>query len=456
MTDDSRHQPGPKTPVGDFSVASARGGVPLLGHAAQLLFKPLDFLASLPDQGDLVKIRMGPWPVHVVCHPELVHRLLASDRCFDKGGPLYDRLRDLIGDGLASCPYAIHRRRRRLVQPAFHHTRLPLYATVMTRQIDETTSSWADGQVLDLRNELTGLATRVLSRTIFTADFSGPAIAALIPYAELITSKLSWRLLWDAALKGVPTPGKRHFTRTTEELRSAVYTMARRYRASDTDHGDLMSMLLSARDDDGSGLTDAEIFAEVVTMVLAGTGTVPNTLSWAFHSLAQHPDIEKRLHSEVDEVLGGRCATWDDLPALPLTGRIFTEAMRHFPSDWLVTRVTTEDTEVAGLRLAAGSVVAYSGQVVHRRPDVYPQPDLFLPDRWLDTGRKPPRGAFLSFGGGARKCIGDKFGTIEGVLALSTIAARWRLEPARPGRSRSTSSSRRSARPPAMRLVARG
>lgn len=438
-----------------FSAASAPGALPLLGHAVQMFVRPLEFLASLPAHGDLVRIKLGPWPIHVACHPELAHQVLASDRRFDKGGPMFESLRNLVGDGLASCPHSRHRRQRRLMQPAFHPDRLPGYARAMSEQIDEATRSWREGQVMDVQEVMAALATRILAKTMFTADFCGPAVSAVVPYAEMITEGLTTRVLIEELLPGLRTPGRRRFDRMTEALRTAVYDMAERYRADGADRGDLLSTLLAARDDDGGALSDAEVFAEVVTMILAGTGTVSHTLSWAFRMLGGHPEIERRLHAEVDEVLGGRCATWDDLPDLKLAGRVFKEALRTFPSDWLVTRTTTEDTELAGRALPAGSLVAYSGQTVHRRADLYPQPQRFHPDRWLDERHKPPRGSFLVFGGGGRKCIGDRFGTVEGVLALSTIAARWRLVPDRPRRARATALPTRSTRTQAMRLTAR-
>ncbi|MBH1937777.1 cytochrome P450 [Streptomyces sp. AV19] len=437
-----------------FSMASAPGALPLLGHAIKMLRAPQKFLASLPSHGDLVEVRMGPWRIHVLCHPELVHRVLTTDKVFDKGGPMIDRLRMLIGDGLASCPHDRHRRRRRLVQPAFQRKRLSLYADVMTEQITGVTSAWRDGQVLDLHSEMSRISTRVLAGTMFTADFCGSAIATVSPYSEMIAKDMTRRLLTPEFLRRVPTRGKRRFDRVTRDLHSAVLAMADRYRRTGTDRGDLMSMLLEARDD-GDRLSDEEIFGEVVTMILAGTETVAYTLDHAFRFLARHPGVEEELHAEVDSVLNGRSATWDDLPRLGLAERILRETLRLNPNDWLVTRQTTEDTELAGRLLPAGSLVAYCGYAIHRRADLYPQPERFLPGRWENQQRLPSDGTFLAFGEGGRRCIGDVFGMVEGTLALSTIAARWRFESVRAGRLRPTLRMPCFARPKSMRAVAR-
>ncbi|MFI1769743.1 cytochrome P450 [Streptomyces sp. NPDC020800] len=440
-----------RKPGAAFTAGAAPGRLPLLGHGHVLLRRPLPFLASLPSYGDLVEVRVGPMPFHVICHPELAHHVLTSDRLFDKGGPMFSKLRDLVGDGLASCPHAQHRRLRRLVNPAFRADRLPGYAEVMTAQTYAVTEHWQHGQVVDLHDQLLAVSARTLARTIFTAEHCADAVAAAVPFAQMITSGLTAHLLTPAALRSVPTPAKRRFVRRTAELRTAVLEAIGRYRRDGVDRGDLLSILLAEHD--GDQLTDEEVFTEVVGMAIAGVETVASTLNWTFRLLYRHPEIERRLHAELDQVLGRRPPTWADLPALELTGRVFQEALRLFPSDWLLTRVTTEDTELAGRALPAGSIVAFSGYAVHQRADLYARPAAFDPDRWADP--RLPRGGFLSFGGGGRKCIGDVFGTVEGTLALATIAGRWRFVPARPSRARPMPRTQRAALGYPMRVTAR-
>lgn len=446
---------GPGEPVrhpdAGFVAGMAPGRLPLLGHGHVLLRRPLPFLASLPSHGDLVEVRVGPKPFHVICHPELAHRVLTSDRVFDKGGPMFNKLRDLVGDGLASCPHARHRRQRRMVQPAFRADRLPGYAEVMTAQTLAVTAGWRHGETVDLHGQLLTVSARTLAHTIFTAEHCADAVAAAVPFAQMITSGLTAELLTPAVLKSVPTPTRRRFARRTAELRTAVLEAIGRYRREGVDRGDLLSILLAERD--GDRLTDEEVFVELVGMAIAGVETVASTLNWAFRLLHRHPDIERRLHAEVDRVLGGRAPTWDDLPRLELTGRVFQEALRLFPSDWLLTRVTTEDTELAGRALPAGTLVAFNGYAVHQRADLYPRPTVFDPDRW--AGPRLPRGGFLSFGGGGRKCIGDAFGTVEGTLALAAITGAWRLAPARPSRVRPAPLRPRQALGYPMRVTAR-
>jgi cytochrome P450 len=153
-----------------LTIGSAPGALPLLGHALALGRTPLDFLASLPAHGDLVRVKLGPRPAYVVCHPALVHQILVEDRTFDKGSPTFDKGRKVLGNGLATCGHRDHRRQRRLVQPAFHRDRTPGYARVMTEQITTVPQPWRDGQVLDVLAVMNALTTAVTTRILFAAE----------------------------------------------------------------------------------------------------------------------------------------------------------------------------------------------------------------------------------------------------------------------------------------------
>ncbi|HSZ29668.1 MAG TPA: cytochrome P450, partial [Pseudonocardiaceae bacterium] len=199
-----------------------------------------------------------------------------------------------------------------------------------------------------------------------------------------------------------------------------------------TDHGDLLGALLSTRDPDGNnqGLSETEILDQVVSFFGAGTEATANTLAWALHLLTQHPDIRARLHTELDTVLAGRPATHADLPRLEFTSRVIRETLRLWPSAWMFTRMVTADTDLGGHHLPAGTIIVYSPYLLHHHPDLYERPDRFDPDRWLpEAAQVIPRHAYIPFGGGARKCIGDTFGFTEATLALATITTRWHLQP---------------------------
>ncbi len=433
-------------PAARFTAATAPGGLPLLGHAPAFARRPLAFVARLPAHGDLVRLRLGPLDAYVACHPELVRRLLAEDRTYDKGGLVLDRAREVLGDGLATCPAAAHRRQRRMLQPAFHRDRLPGYAAMMAEEIAGTTASWRDGDTIDVPAAMYRLTTAVTARCLFAAHER----AGSLPVHEsmdVITRGVGRRVMMPLpGVDRIPTPGNRRFRRARQDLREITERLIADYRAVGTDHGDLLSMLLGARDEDGQGLSDAEIHDHVVTFLLAGMETTAATLSWAWTLLAANPSVRARLHTELDTVLDGRPARHEDLPALPLTARIVSETLRLYPPVWILSRTVTTATELGGHRVPAGATILFSPYLLHRRADLFPCPDRFDPDRWLTTARPAP-GTYAPFGLGARRCIGETFGTTEAALAIATIAARWTITPT-PGRPvRPTRSSSLSPRP---------
>jgi pentalenene oxygenase len=422
----------------DNSFATAPGALPLFGHTLRFLRDPLHFLRSLPAFGDVVTIRLGPVNALVVCTPELTRRVLVDDRTFDKGGFLFDRGREVVGNGLATCPYQEHRRQRRLIQPTFHRANLPAYAREMSAQVRAAADAWQPGRTIDVLAETTMLSLRTATATFFSAT---PAAVreSLITDMATVGAEAYRRMLLPPRAAAIPTPGKRRFDRARTRFRQTVDCVIADYRADNVDRGDLMSMLLAAQDDlagpDAQGyLSDDEVSDQVMTFFFAATETLGASLAWALHLLGRHPRIEERLHAEVDAVLNDRVATFEDLPRLEVTRNIITETQRLYPPTWLLTRRTTVDTELGGRAVLAGTVVVYSPYLVHHRADLYRDPERFDPDRWVpERAKSIPRDAYLAFGAGARKCIGDSVAMTEATLALATIAARWRLEPA-PGR----------------------
>ncbi|MFJ4594570.1 MULTISPECIES: cytochrome P450 [unclassified Kitasatospora] len=429
-----------------YTSATAPGALPLLGHAPAFVRRPLEFVAGLPAHGDLVRLRLGPLDAYVACHPELVRQLLTEDRTYDKGGLVLDKAREVFGDGLATCPAAAHRRQRRMLQPAFHRDRLPGYAAMMAEEIAGTTASWSDGDVVDVPAAMYRLTTAVTARCLFAAHERAGALP-VHDSMDVITRGVGRRVMMPLpGADRIPTPGNRRFRRARQDLKEVTRRLIADYRAAGTDHDDLLSMLLSARDEDGRGLTDAEIHDQVVTFLLAGMETTAATLSWAWTLLAAHPAIRDRLHAELDTVLDGRPARHEDLPALPLTARVVTETLRLYPPVWILSRVVAADAELGGHRVPAGATILFSPYLLHRRADVFACPARFDPDRWL-TNTRPSPGTYAPFGLGPRRCIGDVFGTTEAALAIATIAARWTVTPT-PGRPvRPTRSSSLSPRP---------
>ncbi|MFE9749444.1 cytochrome P450 [Saccharothrix saharensis] len=411
-------------------IPMARGRLPVVGHAWPMMRDPLGFLGSLAAQGPLVRIAFGPVEAVVVCDAELMRQVFRDDRTFDKGGPFTDRVREVVGNNLSTCPHHEHRRQRRLLQPAFHVGRFDAYGRTMAAQIADRVDSWRAGQVLDVLAEMTMLTTNVLTATMFSDTLSAAELKQSQEDAEVLTTDVLQRMMMPRALTRLPLPVNRRFERAHTRIRGTVEAIVTARRAEGGDRGDLLSALLAGYDEESTGadrtLSDEEVVNQMLTFHLAGSETTAVTLTWALHLLARHPELERRLHAEVDAVLAGRTAGPDDVAALEFTGRVVTETLRLRSPVYVLTRQVTADTELGGHRLPAGTVVAYSPYPVHHDPDLYPDPHRFDPDRW-DPARKPARHAFVPFSNGARKCIGDKFSLMEATLALASIVARWRL-----------------------------
>lgn len=415
-----------------FSAAAAPGALPIIGHGWALLRRPLDFTASLASHGDLVTIRLGPLRAYVPCHPELLWQVLTDDRTFDKGGWMYDKARALAGNGLPLCPRRDHLPQRRLMQPGFRRRKLERYSEVMVDEIRAMTASWRDGQIIDAFPTLFDMALRTVTRTLFRTGVDPDSVEGFRRALAAALGSFLPRLMVPRCLEHLPLPMFHRLQRVMQDLLHARDRLIAECAHDGDADGSLLSAMLAAQQKESYGrLSDENIDEQVLPLLIAGSDTAAASIAWALHLLAQHPDAEHRLHEEVDGVLDGRSAQWSDVPALPYTSRVLKEALRLYPPAWLLTRVTTVPTRLAGQELRPGSTVVFSSAAVHRHPGFYSDPDVFDPDRWLPHhADRLPRGSYVPFGAGPRKCIGDGYGMVEATLALATITHRWQLRSA--------------------------
>ncbi|WP_189548187.1 cytochrome P450, partial [Streptomyces gelaticus] len=400
-------------PPSTYTMKTAPGAWPLLGHLPRLLRDPLAFLRSLPADGDLMWVRIGPWRAVVVCDAGLTRRALLEDRAFDKGGAFYDRVREVVRDGVLTCPHQDHRRQRRLVQPAFRPTQQPGYAHVMTKHIDALVGSWRDGEEIDVLTQMQRLTTRIAAETMFGASLTSATTGTVIEDLAIVVPGVARRLLMPPLLDRIPSPANRRYDRARRRLRHSIRQAVIDSQTAGTGERDLMSMLATlngttpvpeAQETQEPALSDTELIDQAVTLFLAGVETLATAMAWALHLLAEHPAVLERMHTEVDTVLAGRTsAAYEDLPSLQLTGRVITEALRLRPPLWMATRTTPAEAELGGHRIPAGTNVVWSPYLLHHRPDLFPSPTVFDPDRWNPQHSTPPsRDACIPFGGGAR------------------------------------------------------
>jgi pentalenene oxygenase len=406
----------------------APGALPLAGHAHSIIRNPLGFLRTLAPYGDIVRVRLGPITALVLCDPALVRQVLLNDRLFDKGGPTYERAREFLGDSLSTCPHSQHRQQRRRLQPAFHATRLPQYTRTMTDQIGVVTRTWRDGQTIDVMAETKKITVRVLTRSIFGTDLSDREIEQISRGIDDLTAGMHARMFLPAPLDRLPTPRNVRYHRANSTIRGIVQRLIdedRRRPVGASGPETLLSLLTADDWDDDGPLSDADILDQATSFLLAGMETTAEAMAWALCLAVQHPEVMARLRAETAEVLAGAPAQWEHLPELRLTTSIINETLRMYPGLWITTRVATADTRLGGHPIASGSHLLISPYLLQHRPDIYPDPDRFDPDRWTDPDPSRPLDAFIPFMAGARKCMAADFAVTEAVLTLATLTDAW-------------------------------
>lgn len=404
----------------------------LLGNMAAFQRDALEFITACARQhGDVVRTRFLYTPVYFLNHPDHIEYVLqTNNRNFIKPmslrTPFFVRL---AGRGLLTSEGDFWLKQRRLAQPAFHRERINAYGEVMVAYAERMLDSWRDGETRDIHQEMMRLTLAVVARTLFDADVTdaadevGEALEVVMePFASQATIK--WML--DNRL---PTSGNRRFHRAVDRLDTIIYRIIGERRASNRDHGDLLSMLLQAKDEAGASMSDQQLRDEVITLFLAGHETTALVLSWTWYLLGQHAEMEAKLHAELQTALGGRRPTMADIPRLPYTEMVIKEAMRLYPPGWGVGREALKDCEIGGYRVPAGAQIFMFQWVVHRDDRFFEQAGEFRPERWAgDSVKQLPRFAYFPFGGGPRVCIGSAFAMMEAVLLVATIAQRFRLK----------------------------
>jgi cytochrome P450 len=395
---------------------------------------PLAVMSDLHrSHGDLVHFRIGPQHVYVVLRADLIREVLVKHGKSFKKGPGFEAAKIVLGEGLLTSEGDFHLRQRRMLQPAFHRRRVAAYAGIMVEEAARVGDAWGDGEVRNVAVEMSGLALRVVTRALFGAELDddardiGRAVAEVGEFFDYLTIALLPVLL------RTPLPRVRRFRRGIDDLEGATARVIAGRRSADADgDGDLLSILLAARDveGDGTGMSDEQIRDEALTLITAGHETTANGLTWTWHLLAGHPHVEERFHAELAQVLGGRPPEVDDAAALEYTEAVILEAMRLYPPAWGIERRAVRDQEIGGYVIPAGAAVLMPTFVTNRDPRLYPDPLRFDPERFLGAAAAArPDWAYPLFGAGTRKCIGVGFAMLEAVLVMAELGRRFRLRP---------------------------
>lgn len=389
---------------------------------------PLKSLTGMAaEYGDVARFRWGPRYEYLLNHPELVEQVLVTDqRSFMKGQALQETKR-VLGQGLLTSEGAFHLQQRRLMQPLFHRRRIVEYGDAMVECAERLLLRWRDGETRDVHEEMTRLTLDVVARTLFASEVGAEATEIGAALGDAMESLQRFMLPFYGALEHLPLPTVRRLHAARRRLDATIYRLIAERRA-DPGGRDLLSLLLETRDEGGRPMTDEQVHDEAMTIFLAGHETTAVALTWTWMLLARHPEVERRLHGELDEELDGRAPAVADLPRLEYTRRVLKESMRLYPPAWLIGRRALADVELGGYVVPAGSVVLLSPWVTHRDSRFFEEPLRFDPERWTTQAEaaRPPF-SYFPFGGGVRRCIGEPFALMEARLLLAAIARRWRL-----------------------------
>ncbi len=400
--------------------------------ARQLLTNQFDFfLSTAREFGGISYVRVGPIRFCLVTGADFVHDILVKQYQRLEKGAAYHIARTVLGNGLLTSDGEAHLRQRRLCQPAFRGDRIKRYTPTITDCADSVRSQLEEG-TLDIFPEMSRLTLAVASRTLFNARTESQSEEVSGALTDVMQS-WNWRNVPVARVLqrfGVPYRGSRSLRRARQRLNDILYNIITDHRASGEDGDDLLSMMIHAVDEEGDGksMTNTELYDQSMTMFLAGFETIATTLTWLWYLVSQHPEVEARLHDEVDSVLQGRLPVHDDAQRLVYTRQVFAETMRLYPAVWLMSRQATEDVATGPYVIPRGTHILFCPFVTHRNPEYFTDPELFNPDRWAgDAEQNLPEMAYYPFGGGVRRCMGEPFAWVEGPLIVSILAQTWKM-----------------------------
>jgi cytochrome P450 len=400
-----------------------------LGEAIAFRRSPLTYLQALATTyGDVVHFRLGWRNAFLLNHPDLVQEFLVVHASKQVRGPVMQRGRAVMGEGLLTSEDPLHATQRRLIQPAFHRERLARHAQVMGEYSSKACSRWRVGEIIDLSKEMMGLTLQILGKTLFNQQIDedageiGEAVTALMSLVDLVFVPFSQHLM------RLPLPGMRRLKKVRERLDRLIYGLIEERMRVGTGGDDLLSMLLQHQFRDGNReQAIRQVRDECLTILLAGHETMANALTQTLFLLAQHPEQADRIRAEVDRVAGKKDLDAEDYERLPFTRSVLAESMRLYPPVWVLGRALKQSCSIGPYTAPRNSILFASQYLLHRDARFFAQPDMFHPDRFLGSGKRH-QFAYFPFGIGPRRCIGEGFALMEGVLSLGTILRRWEVE----------------------------
>jgi cytochrome P450 len=384
------------------------------------------FVASARQYGDVVPMRVVNRRLVLLSHPDLIEEVLTVHARRTTKTALLQSLRPVLGDGLLLSEGDTWLRQRRLMQPAFRREAVAGSAPVIVESAERELSTWSPRVPVNVLPAMLRMTLDAAARTLFGTDVEGreeEVAGALLVALERFRSRFDSLL---TVPDQVPTRANVRLRAAVRRLDRLVDGMVARHTAVG-DRDDLLGLLLRARDEDGSRMSDRQLRDEVRTLLLAGHETTANALTWITYLIARHPDVGDSLAEEARRVAHTRTLGESDAPRLRYAGMVVKEALRLYPPSWGITRQATEDCCVGPYRVRRGVHIAMCQWIVHRDARWFRDPHTFRPQRWADEDGRRPRYTYFPFGGGQRLCIGAPFAMLELVLSVATLARRYRV-----------------------------
>lgn len=399
------------------------------GNISQVGQRRVDFFLELArTYGPLASFRIGRWRLFLASDPNLIHQVLVTDAKHYIKHFGARTFKPILGNGLVTSEGDFWLRQRRLLQPAFLKAKVQSYAPIMTELTEAMLQRWKNAGSINLEFEFSTLTSAIALKTLFGLEDHGDRerIDESLRLAfDLMTARLDMPFQIPTWL---PTPSNLRLGRAIGEVDRVVNGFIAAGRARPHPGNDLLSTMIAAQDADGAQMTDRQLRDEAMTLYLAGHETTALTLTWCWYLLSQHPEAEIKLVDEWRRVLGGRSPSATEVSALPYTAAVINESMRLYPPVYVIGREAKKDLELGGYRVKRGYTVLMSQWVNHRDPAHFPDPENFVPERWLDgLAARLPKFAYYPFGGGQRMCIGSHFATMEAAIVLATVGQKYRF-----------------------------
>ena len=394
-------------------------------------FEPIGLFQYLAKEfGDIVHYKIGHLGILFLNDPDYIREILVVQNDNFVKERTVQRMKMLLGEGMINSEGMQHRVQRKAAQPAFHRQRVTGYAQQMVAEAVTVSESWHNGEQIDLADDMMRLTLRIVAKTLFDTELGGE-VQELTEAINDVMKMYNFLVALPAVelLVHLRVPGVAGFAKAKRKVDGVVYRMIEAHRERAKDSGDLLDMMLRSEQDfpAETGSANESLRDQVITIFLAGYETVANALIWTWYLLSQHPEVERKMHEELDRVLGGRAPTVDDVPQLRYLEIVLAESMRLYPPAWAMGRRARNDFSLGEYRLPAGTTVLISQFVTHRDPRHFSDPLSFNPDRFTAGRATFPKFAYFPFGAGARQCIGEAYAWTESILVMATLAQKWRL-----------------------------